>query len=79
MSPVYVNVPALDSAVAAPAVKPVAVPVQLVKTPDLIEFLDHISIEGDSDVNLEELSIDVFKSGCSWNSIAEPSFKTFRI
>ena len=35
---------------------------QLVNTPDLIEFLDHISIEGDSDVNLEELSIDIFKS-----------------
>ena len=35
---------------------------ELVKTPDLIEFLDHISVEGDSDINLEELSIDIFQS-----------------
>ena len=31
---------------------------QLVSTPDLIDFLDHISIEGDGDVNLEEVDVD---------------------
>jgi len=30
---------------------------QLAKTHDLAEFLDHISIEGNADVNLEEVSI----------------------
>ena len=33
---------------------------QLVSTPDLIDFLDHISVEGDGDVNLEEVRIDSF-------------------
>ena len=33
---------------------------QLVSTPDLIDFLDHISVEGDGDVNLEEVDIDSF-------------------
>ena len=33
---------------------------QLVSTPDLVDFLDHISIEGDGDVNLEEVDIDSF-------------------
>jgi voltage-gated potassium channel len=33
---------------------------QLVSTPDLIDFLDHISIEGDADVNLEEVDITKF-------------------
>ena len=33
---------------------------QLVSTPDLIDFLDHISIEGGGDVNLEEVDVDQF-------------------
>jgi len=31
---------------------------QLVSTPDLIDFLDHISIEGGGEVNLEEVDVD---------------------
>ena len=30
---------------------------QLARTPDLAEFLDHISIEGDADINLEEVRV----------------------
>ena len=33
---------------------------QLASTPDLIEFLDHIAIEGKTDINLEELDVDLF-------------------
>tara|TARA_B110000444_G_scaffold55935_1_gene52179 strand:+ start:698 stop:1180 length:483 start_codon:yes stop_codon:yes gene_type:complete len=32
---------------------------QLASTPDLIEFLDHIAIEGNTDINLEELDVDL--------------------
>ena len=35
---------------------------QLARTPDLAEFLDHISIEGDADVNLEEVSVSSLSS-----------------
>jgi len=33
---------------------------QLASTPDLIEFLDHIAIEGKADINLEELDVAIF-------------------
>ena len=36
---------------------------QLVNTPDLVEFLDHISIEGNTDINLEELNITLHELG----------------
>ena len=35
---------------------------QLARTPDLAEFLDHISIEGDADVNLDEVHISSLSS-----------------
>ena len=35
---------------------------QLARTSDLAEFLDHISIEGNADVNLEEIHISVLSS-----------------
>mgnify|MGYP001338279916 CR=1 FL=1 len=35
---------------------------QLARTPDLAEFLDHISIEGDAEVNLDEVHISSLSS-----------------
>ena len=35
---------------------------QLARTPDLAEFLDHISIEGDASVNLDEVQISSLSS-----------------
>jgi len=35
---------------------------QLARTPDLAEFLDHISIEGDAEVNLDEVHVSSLSS-----------------
>tara|TARA_B100000945_G_C20241456_1_gene530161 strand:+ start:102 stop:608 length:507 start_codon:yes stop_codon:yes gene_type:complete len=35
---------------------------QLARTPDLAEFLDHISIEGDAEVNLDEVHVPSLSS-----------------
>jgi len=44
---------------------------QLVNTPDSVEFLDHISIEGNTDINLEELNIEVFTSNIKGKTIGD--------
>ena len=35
---------------------------QLARTPDLAEFLDHISVEGDAEVNLDEVHVSSLSS-----------------
>ena len=50
---------------------------QLVSTPDLIDFLDHISIEGDGDVNLEEVDIDQFPAFLTGKTF--PSLSTINL
>ena len=40
-------------------------------TPDLIEFLDHISIEGDSAVNLEEIRVNQIPDNFKFKTLKE--------
>ena len=44
---------------------------QLVSTPDLIDFLDHISVEGDGDVNLEEVNVSEFSESMKNKTLGE--------
>ena len=44
---------------------------QLARTPDLAEFLDHISIEGGADVNLEEINISSISSSFENKNLGE--------
>jgi voltage-gated potassium channel len=43
----------------------------LVITPDVIEFLDHISIHGDTDINLEEISFSKLPPDFQYKTIGE--------
>ena len=41
----------------------------LVAMPDVIEFMDHIRLQGEGDVNLEEVGLDDLPSGVPWKTI----------
>ena len=43
----------------------------LVLTPDLVEFLDNISLEGDADVNLEEISFKELPEDFNYKTLGE--------
>ena len=42
---------------------------QLVNTPDLVEFLDHISLEGSSSVNLEEIEVSQIPDNINYKTL----------
>ena len=44
---------------------------QLARTPDLAEFLDHISIEGDASVNLEEVQVSSLSSSLENKTLSQ--------
>ena len=44
---------------------------QLVVTPDVVEFLDHISVQGEAEVNLEEISFNELPEDFKYKTIQE--------
>ena len=44
---------------------------QLVSTPDVVEFLDQISIQGENEVNLEEIDFQDIPEDCRYKSLAD--------
>jgi len=44
---------------------------QLVSTPDVIEFLDQISIQGENDITLEGINFKDIPEGCKFKSLAD--------
>ena len=44
---------------------------QLVSTPDVVEFLDQISIQGENDITLEGISFNDIPEGCQFKSLAD--------
>jgi len=44
---------------------------QLVSTPDVVEFLDQISIQGENEINLEEIDFQDVPENCKYKSLAD--------
>lgn len=44
---------------------------QLVSTPDVVEFLDQISIQGENEINLEEICFQDIPEDCKYKSLAD--------
>jgi len=44
---------------------------QLVSTPDVVEFLDQISIQGENEITLEGISFRDIPEGCQFKSLAD--------
>ena len=44
---------------------------QLVSTPDVVEFLDQISIQGENEINLEEIDFQDVPEDCKYKSLAD--------
>lgn len=44
---------------------------QLVSTPDVLEFLDQISIQGENEINLEEIDFRDIPQDCQYKSLAD--------